>query len=79
MSILDCIGNTPLVELRKIHPKPGVRLMAKLEGTNPGGSVKVRIAFSMIHTMHPCVFPDLVDASMTEIRAGSNMALPCFG
>jgi cysteine synthase B len=48
MSILDSIGNTPLVELRKVNPNPGVRLMAKLEGTNPGGSVKDRIAYSMI-------------------------------
>jgi cysteine synthase B len=48
MSILDCIGNTPLVELRKVNPNPGVRLMAKLEGSNPGGSVKDRIALSMI-------------------------------
>lgn len=48
MSILDSIGNTPLVELRKINPNPKVRLMAKLEGANPGGSVKDRIALSMI-------------------------------
>ena len=48
MSILDSIGNTPLVELKKINPNPKVRLMAKLEGANPGGSVKDRIALSMI-------------------------------
>jgi cysteine synthase B len=48
MSILDSIGNTPLVELRKVNPNPKVRLMAKLEGSNPGGSVKDRIALSMI-------------------------------
>ena len=48
MSILDSIGNTPLVELTKVNPNPKVRLMAKLEGSNPGGSVKDRIALSMI-------------------------------
>ena len=34
------IGNTPLVELTKINPNPHVRILAKLEGNNPGGSVK---------------------------------------
>jgi len=48
MSILDSVGNTPLVELTKVNPNPKVRLMAKLEGSNPGGSVKDRIALSMI-------------------------------
>jgi len=48
MSILDSVGNTPLVELTKINPNPKIRLMAKLEGSNPGGSVKDRIALSMI-------------------------------
>ena len=48
MSILDCIGNTPLAKLDKINPNPGVRLFAKLEGNNPGGSVKDRIAWYMV-------------------------------
>ena len=47
-SALDLIGNTPLVELPKLSPKAGVRLFAKLEGSNPTGSVKDRIARSMI-------------------------------
>jgi cysteine synthase B len=46
--ILDAIGDTPLVELPRLSPKPGVRLFAKLEGTNPTGSVKDRIAKYMI-------------------------------
>ncbi len=50
MSILDCIGNTPLARLDKINPNPKVRLYAKLEGNNPGGSVKDRIAWYMIKT-----------------------------
>ncbi|MEK7196056.1 MAG: PLP-dependent cysteine synthase family protein [Nitrospirota bacterium] len=48
MSILDCIGNTPLARLDKINPNPRVRILAKLEGNNPGGSVKDRIAYYMV-------------------------------
>ena len=47
-SILDTIGNTPLVELKKINPNPHVKVCAKLEGENPGGSVKDRAAYWMI-------------------------------
>lgn len=47
-TILDTIGNTPMVELVNMNPNPKVRLMVKLEGNNPGGSVKDRIALSMI-------------------------------
>lgn len=47
-TILDTIGNTPLVEIIHMNGNPGVRILAKLEGNNPGGSVKDRIALSMI-------------------------------
>ncbi|HEY6836522.1 MAG TPA: pyridoxal-phosphate dependent enzyme [Gaiellaceae bacterium] len=47
-SLLDLIGNTPLVELPGLSPKPEVRLYAKLEGQNPTGSIKDRVALSMI-------------------------------
>ena len=50
MSILDCIGNTPLARLDRINPNPKVRIFAKLEGNNPGGSVKDRIAWYMVKT-----------------------------
>lgn len=46
--VLELIGNTPLVELKKICSNPRVTLLAKLEGNNPGGSVKDRPALSMI-------------------------------
>ena len=46
--ILDTIGNTPTVELQNMSPKPDVRIFAKLEGSNPTGSVKDRIALKMI-------------------------------
>jgi len=48
MTLLDLIGETPLVELRTLAPHEGVRIYAKLEGQNPGGSVKDRAALSMI-------------------------------
>ncbi|MDQ2984889.1 MAG: cysteine synthase family protein [Actinomycetota bacterium] len=47
-SLLDLIGNTPLVELARLSPKPEVKLYAKLEGQNPTGSIKDRVAKSMI-------------------------------
>ena len=47
-SILDTIGNTPLVELKSFSPRPGVQIFAKLEGFNPSGSVKDRIAKMMV-------------------------------
>lgn len=48
MSIIDIIGNTPIVRLDRINPNPRVKLYAKLEGNNPGGSSKDRIAHFMI-------------------------------
>jgi cysteine synthase B len=48
MSVLDLIGRTPLVELHGFAPRPEVRLLAKLEGQNPGGSVKDRAALGML-------------------------------
>jgi cysteine synthase len=47
-SILDLIGNTPLVDVSALSPNPDVRILIKLEGQNPGGSVKDRIALSMV-------------------------------
>lgn len=49
-SILDLVGNTPLVKLQHINPNPNVSIYAKLEGHNPGGSVKDRPALNMIRS-----------------------------
>ena len=46
--VLDLIGQTPLVELPRLSPRPEVRLYAKLEGANPTGSIKDRVALAMI-------------------------------
>lgn len=47
-TVLDTVGNTPLVELKKLSRNPSVKIYAKLEGNNPGGSVKDRPALNMI-------------------------------
>jgi len=47
-SLLDLVGNTPLVELRRLSPNPNVKIYAKLEGQNPTGSIKDRVAKAMI-------------------------------
>jgi cysteine synthase len=47
-SVLDLIGDTPLVDISSLSPNPSVRLLVKLEGQNPGGSVKDRVALSMV-------------------------------
>jgi cysteine synthase len=48
LSLLDLVGSTPLVELERLSPKPSIRLYAKLEGQNPTGSLKDRVAKAMI-------------------------------
>jgi cysteine synthase len=68
-SILDLIGNTPLVEVSQLSPKPSVRILAKLEGQNPGGSVKDRIALAMVE-----------DAEKTgALRPGQTILEPSSG
>jgi cysteine synthase B len=47
-SILDLIGNTPIVDISSLSPNPAVRIVAKLEGQNPAGSIKDRIAWNMV-------------------------------
>jgi len=49
-SIIDLVGNTPMVEVKKLNPNPKVKMYAKLEGNNPGGSVKDRPALNMIRS-----------------------------
>jgi [CysO sulfur-carrier protein]-thiocarboxylate-dependent cysteine synthase len=67
--ILEAIGNTPLVGIQRLSPKPKVRLWAKLEGQNPTGSLKDRIALAMIE-----------DAERSgELRPGSTILEPTSG
>ena len=76
-SILEAIGNTPLVELRRISPKPTVRIYAKLEGNNPTGSLKDRIAKSMIEAAEQsgALTPDKVILEPTSGNTGIALAM----
>ena len=49
-TIIDLVGNTPMVEIKQLNPNPNVTIYAKLEGNNPGGSVKDRPALNMIQS-----------------------------
>jgi len=49
-TLIDYVGNTPLVKLEKLNPNPAVSIYVKLEGSNPGGSVKDRAALNMIRS-----------------------------
>jgi cysteine synthase B len=49
-ALIDLIGNTPMVEIKKLNPNPNVQIFAKLEGNNPGGSVKDRASLNMIRS-----------------------------
>ena len=68
-SLLDLIGQTPLVELPRLSPKPGVRLYAKLEGQNPSGSIKDRVAKTMIEAAE----------SSGELTPGRHLLEPTSG
>jgi cysteine synthase B len=68
-SLLDLVGSTPLVELPRLSPKPAVRLYAKLEGQNPSGSIKDRVAKAML---------DAAEAS-GELEPGRRLLEPTSG
>ncbi|HSP56267.1 MAG TPA: cysteine synthase family protein [Dehalococcoidia bacterium] len=76
-SILDTIGNTPLVKLRHLSPKPGVNVYAKLEGHNPTGSVKDRIAIYMVNDAERrgLLTPDRTILEPTSGNTGISLAM----
>ena len=74
-SLLDLVGNTPLVELRRFAPKPSVRVYAKLEGQNPTGSIKDRIAKAMLH--YARLEPGARIIEPTSGNTGISLALIC--
>ncbi len=77
--IVQAIGNTPLVELRRLSPKPGVRIYAKLEGYNPTGSVKDRVARSMIERAEETgqIAPGQTILEPTSGNTGISLAMIC--
>lgn len=68
-SLLDLVGSTPLIELARLSPRPSVRLYAKLEGQNPSGSIKDRVAKAML---------DAAEAS-GELEPGRHILEPTSG
>jgi cysteine synthase B len=77
--IVEAIGNTPLVELKRLSPKPGVRIYAKLEGHNPTGSVKDRVARSMIERAEEegLIGPGQTILEPTSGNTGISLAMIC--
>jgi cysteine synthase len=77
--IVQAIGNTPLVELRRLSPKPGVRLWAKLESHNPTGSVKDRVARAMIEDAEEkgAIRPGQTILEPTSGNTGISLAMIC--
>ncbi|MFP4256158.1 MAG: cysteine--tRNA ligase [Desulfobacterales bacterium] len=78
-SILDAIGNTPMVEIRRLNPNPAVRILAKLEYVNPGGSVKDRPALAMIEQGESSgeLTPDKTVIEATSGNTGIGLAMVC--
>ena len=78
-SILDAIGNTPLVPIRHLNPNPNVRILAKLEYFNPGGSIKDRPALKMIEDGEKSgrLVPGKTVIEATSGNTGIGLALVC--
>jgi cysteine synthase B len=77
--IVQAIGNTPLVELRRLSPKPGVRIYVKLESYNPTGSVKDRVARSLIERAEEdgLIGPGQTILEPTSGNTGISLAMIC--
>jgi cysteine synthase B len=77
--IVQAIGNTPLVELKRLSPKPGVRIWAKLESRNPTGSVKDRVARSLIEDAEArgAIRPGQTILEPTSGNTGISLAMIC--
>jgi cysteine synthase B len=78
-NLIDAIGNTPLVEMPRMSPKASVRLFAKLEGQNPSGSVKDRIAKYMIEEAERTgvLTKDRIVLEPTSGNTGISLAMIC--
>src|ERR1700681_3135865 len=77
--IIQSIGHTPLIELNRLSPKPGVRLWAKLESRNPTGSVKDRVARTMIEDAEEkgAISPGQTILEPTSGNTGISLAMIC--
>jgi cysteine synthase B len=77
--LVEAIGNTPLVELQRLSPKPGVRIWAKLESRNPTGSVKDRVAKALIEDAEArgLIAPGQTILEPTSGNTGIALAMIC--
>ncbi len=77
--VVEAIGNTPLVELKRLSPKPGVRIYAKLESYNPTGSVKDRVARGLIEDAETrgAISPGQTILEPTSGNTGISLAMIC--
>jgi [CysO sulfur-carrier protein]-thiocarboxylate-dependent cysteine synthase len=77
--VVEAIGNTPLVELKRLSPKPGVRIWAKLESANPTGSVKDRVARALIEDAEEkgLIRPGQTILEPTSGNTGISLAMIC--
>jgi [CysO sulfur-carrier protein]-thiocarboxylate-dependent cysteine synthase len=77
--VVQSIGNTPLVELKRLSPKPGVRIWAKLESKNPTGSVKDRVARALIEDAEEkgAIKPGQTILEPTSGNTGISLAMIC--
>src|SRR5690242_4281926 len=77
--IVQAIGNTPLVELKRLSPRPGVRIWAKLESHNPTGSVKDRVALALIEDAEAreAIAPGQRILEPTSGNTGISLAMIC--
>ena len=78
-SVLDIIGNTPMVDVSSLSPNPRVQILAKLEGQNPGGSVKDRVALSMIEQAEKdgILIPGAILIEPSSGNTGIGLAMVC--
>jgi len=81
-SILDLIGDTPIVDASELSPKPNVKILVKLEGRNPAGSVKDRVALSLVEAAERdgVLIPGKPDQYLIEPSSGNTgiaLAMVC--
>lgn len=78
-NVLDLIGNTPLVEIKRLNPNPKVKIYAKLEYFNPGGSIKDRVALAMIERAEKLgeITNDKIIIEATSGNTGIGLAMVC--
>jgi cysteine synthase len=81
-SVLELIGNTPIIDVSALSPKPNVTILTKLEGRNPAGSVKDRIAFSLVEAAERdgLLFPGQPGQVLLEPSSGNTgiaLAMVC--